>query len=80
MSAAAAVSFGIVALPRRDERRFGNACALTFQVDDIDAAHRRIRAIAPRIDGAIRRRADYRSFRFIDTEGNVIEVYAVPEL
>jgi predicted enzyme related to lactoylglutathione lyase len=74
-----AVSFGIVSAAHLDgELHFGNNCVPNFQVGDIDAEYHRIQDMAPRIDDQIRCIGNYRSFRFADTEGNLIQVYSVP--
>jgi predicted enzyme related to lactoylglutathione lyase len=76
-----AVSFGIFcARPERAVPRFGNNCVPNFQVDDIDAEYQRIRRIAPRIDDQIHQIENYRYFQFADTEGNIIEVYSIPDM
>jgi predicted enzyme related to lactoylglutathione lyase len=76
-----AVSFGIISTAQVEgELRFGNNCVPNFQVDDIDAEYGRILEIAPRIDDRIRCIGNYRYFQFTDTEGNLVEVYAVPDI
>jgi predicted enzyme related to lactoylglutathione lyase len=76
-----AVSFGIVSAAQVDgEVRFGNNCVPNFQVDDIEAEYRRIQEMAPQIDDQIRCVGNYRYFQFVDTEGNVVEVYSVPDI
>jgi predicted enzyme related to lactoylglutathione lyase len=74
-----AVSFGIFTA-RDDTLRFGNNCVPNFQASDIDVEYRRIQEMAPRIDSQIRCIGNYRYFRFIDTEGNLVEVYSVPDI
>jgi predicted enzyme related to lactoylglutathione lyase len=76
-----AVSFGIISTAQIDgELRFGNNCVPNFQVDDIDAEYARIQEIAPCIDDRIRCIGNYRYFQFADTEGNLVEIYAVPDM
>jgi predicted enzyme related to lactoylglutathione lyase len=76
-----AVSFGLISAAQIDGKlRFGNNCVPNFQVDDIDAEYRRIQEMAPQIDEQIRCFGNYRYFQFTDTEGNLIKMYAIPDM
>lgn len=56
----------------------GNNCVPNFEVDDVDAAYRRIERIAPEmVHDEILEFGDYRTFHFVDTEGNEIEVFSI---
>lgn len=74
-----AVDFGLYA-PGYDGYgvEFGDNCVPTFEVDDVEAAYRRIEGLAPEMvhDGVLEF-GDYRTFHFVDTEGNEIEVFSV---
>ena len=60
------------------ELEFGNNCIPNFEVDDVEAAYRRIEGIAPEmVHDAILEFGDYRTFHFVDTEGNEIEVFSI---
>ena len=57
---------------------FGNNCVPNFEVDDVEAAYRRIERIAPEmVHDEILEFGDYRTFHFVDTEGNEIEVFDI---
>lgn len=57
---------------------FGNNCVPNFEVVDIEEAWERIDQIAPEIvHDEIQVFGDYRTFHFIDTEGNEIEVFSI---
>ena len=57
---------------------FGNNCIPNFEVDDVEAAYRRIDQISPEmVHDAILEFGDYRTFHFIDSEGNEIEVFSI---
>jgi predicted enzyme related to lactoylglutathione lyase len=56
---------------------FGNNCVPNIEVEDIEAEYERVGALAAEIDPGIHRVGDYRYFQFKDTEGNIVELYAV---
>ncbi|PSP77725.1 hypothetical protein BRC81_09540 [Halobacteriales archaeon QS_1_68_20] len=57
---------------------FGDNCVPTFEVEDVDAAYDRIEEIAPEmVHDEMLEIGDYRTFHFVDTEGNEIEVFSV---
>ena len=57
---------------------FGNNCIPNFEVDDVEAAYRRIEQLAPEmVHEEILEFGVYRTFHFIDTEGNEIEVFDI---
>ena len=58
--------------------KFGNNCVPNFEVDDVEDAYHRIGKIAPKmVHETILEFGDYRTFHFIDTEGNEIEVFSI---
>lgn len=60
------------------ELEFGDNCIPNFEVDDADAAYHRIEKIAPEmVHDGILEFGEYRTFHFIDTEGNEIEVFSI---
>ncbi|MFC3958558.1 VOC family protein [Halovivax cerinus] len=60
------------------EIRFGNNCVPNFEVDDVDDAYERIESIAPEmVHETILEIGDYRTFHFVDSEGNEIEVFSL---
>lgn len=60
------------------EFEFGNNCVPNFRVDDVDAAYRRIERLAPEmVHDEILEFGEYRTFHFVDTEGNEIEVFGI---
>ena len=57
---------------------FGDNCVPNFEVADAEAAYRRIEALAPEmVHDEIQEFGEYRTFHFIDTEGNEIEVFSL---
>lgn len=57
---------------------FGNNCVPNLEVDDVETAYRRIEEIAPEmVHDEILEFGDYRTFHFVDTEGNEIEVFSI---
>lgn len=57
---------------------FGNSCVPNFEVDNVEAAYHRIEKIAPEmVHENILEFGEYRTFHFIDTEGNEIEVFSI---
>ncbi|WP_458209430.1 VOC family protein [Haladaptatus sp. NG-SE-30] len=57
---------------------FGNNCVPNFEVDDVKDAYHRIEKIAPEmVHDEILEFGEYRTFHFIDTEGNEIEVFSI---
>jgi len=60
------------------EFTFGDNCVPNFEVDDVEAAHERIETLAPELvhDGVLEF-GDYRTFQFVDTEGNTVEVFSI---
>ncbi|AGB16668.1 lactoylglutathione lyase family protein [Halovivax ruber XH-70] len=60
------------------ETRFGNNCVPNFEVADVDDAYERIESLAPKmIHETILEFGDYRTFHFVDSEGNEIEVFSL---
>jgi predicted enzyme related to lactoylglutathione lyase len=57
------------------EFEFGDNCVPNFEVDDVEAAHERARAIAPAVDDELRSFDGYHTFHLEDTEGNELEVF-----
>lgn len=56
----------------------GDNCVPNFEVDDVDSAYHRIEKIAPEmVHDEILEFGEYRTFQFIDTEGNEIEVFSI---
>lgn len=56
----------------------GNNCIPNFEVEDVEAAYQRIEHIAPKmVHSEILEFGDYRTFHFIDTEGNEVEVFSI---
>jgi len=60
------------------EFTFGDNCVPNFEVDDVEATRDRIEGTAaePVHDGILEF-GDYRTFQFVDTEGNTIEVFSI---
>lgn len=56
---------------------FGDNCIPNFEVEDLEAAYSRIESIAPHVDDDVLVFGDYRTFHFVDTEGNEIEVFSL---
>lgn len=57
---------------------FGNNCVPNFEVDDVEAAYRRVEEIAPEmVHDEVLEFGDYRTFHFLDTEGNEVEVFSI---
>jgi len=62
------------------EAEYGNNCVPNFEVDDVDAAFERICDLAPEVvNDEILQFGDYRTFHFVDTEGNEIEVFSIDD-
>jgi predicted enzyme related to lactoylglutathione lyase len=60
------------------EFTFGDNCVPNFEVDDVESAHERIETLAPElVHDDILEFGDYRTFQFVDTEGNTIEVFSI---
>lgn len=57
---------------------FGNNCVPNFEVEDVDAAYRRIEQLRPEmVHDEILEFGEYRTFHGVDTEGNEIEVFTI---
>lgn len=57
---------------------FGDNCVPNFEVEDVEAAYRRIERFAPEmVHDDILEFGEYRTFHVVDTEGNVIEVFDI---
>ncbi|WP_435344747.1 VOC family protein [Haloarchaeobius sp. HRN-SO-5] len=57
---------------------FGNNCVPNFEVDDVEAAYRRVEELAPEmVHEDVLEFGEYRTFHFLDTEGNEIEVFSI---
>ena len=60
------------------ETRFGDNCIPNFEVDDVEDAYERIESLAPEmVHEMILEFGDFRTFHFIDSEGNEIEVFSI---
>ena len=58
----------------------GNNCVPNFEVEDVDAAFERLQDLAPAVlHDEILSFGDYRTFHFVDTEGNEIEVFSIDD-
>lgn len=59
---------------------FGNNCVPNFEVEDVDAAYERIEQLAPEmVHDEVVAFGDYRTFPFVDTEGNEVEVFSIDD-
>lgn len=57
---------------------FGDNCVPNFEVEDVEAARERVEPLAPvMVHDGILEFGDYRTFQFVDTEGNTIEVFSI---
>jgi predicted enzyme related to lactoylglutathione lyase len=57
---------------------FGTNCVPNFEVEDVEAAYDRIEPLAPAlVHDDIFEVGEYRTFQFLDTEGNRIEVFSI---
>jgi predicted enzyme related to lactoylglutathione lyase len=54
---------------------YGNAAAMCFLVDDIEAEYARLKDIVPKIDDELMELPTVRVFQFNDHDGNLIEVF-----
>lgn len=62
------------------EFEFGDNCVPNFEVEDVEVAHERIAATrAELVHDDILEVGDYRTFQFVDTEGNTIEVFSIAD-
>lgn len=56
---------------------FGDNCVPNFEIEEVEAAHERIGALAPEVDDEIQAFGDYHTFHCRDTEGNTLEIFSV---
>jgi predicted enzyme related to lactoylglutathione lyase len=70
-------SFGLYC-PKVDKYKvtYGDNCVPNLEVNSIESEYKRIRKFSKEIDGKIQIIGDVSTFQFVDSEGNVVEIYS----